>query len=562
MRQIYSRRFARNRRVKRTILLLGAGAFGLACSHPGPLTRTGGQVPRGTPDGVNVALARETQPTRAFDWAPWSKQSFERAKREHKWILIHGAAAWCHWCHVMEETTYRDPEIGRIVRQRFIAIKVDIDARPDIEERYGEWGWPATILLSPDAREVGKFRGYLPPDELREVLEQIASATLDDGDDRRGEEPGEASPPPEALGWIARRVTRDMDYYFDEREGGWGRMQKAPIGENAEFEARRAAHGNRAAEERMLKSLRKQRALIDPVWGGIYQYSAAATWNKPHFEKLMSFQASNLEAYARAYALTKRGEFVRDAESITGYLKRFMMSPAGTFYTNQDADVGAHDPKAEFVDGNVYYRKGEKQRLALGVPWIDRHVYAGENGKMIAALVTLSEATGRAPPFESAQKAADALIATHVEASGAVRRDEASSDPVRFLADAACLGRALVRLAEVGRQPRYREAALRIGEWLTTALLDERNGAFYAHTPDPDANGVFSERRHPFAHNVSTARFFSALFRLTGNDAWQLRARRILAAIATPAAIDERGRMVGEYLLALDEAGLYPWDER
>jgi uncharacterized protein YyaL (SSP411 family) len=544
--------------VKRLPLLFSLITLALGCSRSAEPAHTPGLVPSGTPDGVNVALARERLPPRAFPWATWSKQTFERAKREKKFILLHGAAAWCHWCHVMEETTYRDPEVGRILEERFIAIKVDIDSRPDIEERYGEWGWPATILFSPDAAEVGKFRGYLPPDEMREVLTEIESASLGADDDRRAEEPGASSAHPDALTWVALRVTRDMDYYYDAREGGWGMRQKAPIGENAEMEARRAAHGDMAAQKRLVFSLRKQRALMDPVWGGLYQYSAAQHWREPHFEKLMTFQAPNLEAYSRAYALTKQPDLLKDASAIVRYVDRFMTSPAGTFYTNQDADVGAHDEKARFIDGHIYYTKNEAGRLALGVPWIDKHVYARENGMLLSALVAYGQAGGERG-LERARKAASSLLQTHVLPNGEVKRDPEASSPVRFLADSACLGLGLARLAEATGDAQYSAAALRIAERLVADLSDESTGALFAHTKDPDASGVFSKRRHPFAQNVSAARLFSAVHRLTKDDAWQTRARRVLAAIATPAALDQRGRMIGEYLLALDEAGVYPW---
>ena len=113
----------------------------------------------------------------AVTWQGWSADLFARAKAEKRFILLDMEAVWCHWCHVMDETTYRDAEVGDELRQRFVAIRVDIDERPDIADRYGDWGWPATILLSPDAEELGKFRGYLPPEKLREILaETVASA--------------------------------------------------------------------------------------------------------------------------------------------------------------------------------------------------------------------------------------------------------------------------------------------------------------------------------------------------------------------------------------------------
>src|SRR5262245_61477982 len=129
-----------------------------------------------TPNNVDIAVARAGGAKQTFTWENWAPETFARAARERRYILVDGAAEWCHWCHVMDETTYRDAEIGSALRERFVAIRVDIDERPDIAERYGEWGWPATIILSPDAEELGKFRGYLPPERLREILSEMTSA--------------------------------------------------------------------------------------------------------------------------------------------------------------------------------------------------------------------------------------------------------------------------------------------------------------------------------------------------------------------------------------------------
>jgi uncharacterized protein YyaL (SSP411 family) len=186
-------------------------------------------------------------------------------------------------------------------------------------------------------------------------------------------------------------------------------------------------------------------------------------------------------------------------------------------------------------------------------------VYAYENGLLIAALVTAFEASGERVFLARAERAANRLLATHVEPSGAVRHDARSSSPVRFLADAAGLGRAYARLAEATGDARWQRAAERIATWMLDALADSESAAFFAHTVDPDASGVFARRRRPFDHNVLAARFASALARVNGDVALRERALRTLAAISTPAALDEQGRMLGAYLLALDEAGVRPW---
>lgn len=504
-----------------------------------------------TPPAVDIAKARAAAEPQLFTWALFSKETFARARAEHRFILLHGAAVWCHWCHVMEAITYRDPVVGRLLRDRFIAVRVDIDSRPDIAERYGNWGWPATILFSPDAQEVGKFRGYIPPAELAEALENVTTqhAAWAPG---RNAEPGAASAPVAALPWLLQRGAFDMDAFYDVTHGGWGMRQKAPLGANAEFELLRGAGGDAEARLRALFTLKQQAALIDPVWGGVYQYSVDGDWRAPHFEKLIPFQAANIEAYAQAFQSSHEPAFRADAEAIFRYVARFLTSPNGTFYVSQDADVGAHDDRARFVDGHKYYTSNERERLALGMPDIDRHVYAFENGLMIAALCRLYSATGNESALAAARKAADALLISHVEPRGTVLHDATSSDKVHFLADGAAFGRGLLRLYSVTHDAKYRAAAERIAKGLE-ALFDPALGAYFAHDADPDAAGVFATRRHPFEHNVQMARFLDALFETTDDAAYRARAQVVLASISTPAALDAQGRLLGEYLLALSE---------
>lgn len=184
------------------------------------------------PDSVNIAKAREQGRQQLFQWAAWSDETFALAKKEHRFILLDCAAEWCHWCHVMDATTYLDPDIGHTLSNRFVAIRVDIDARPDLAERYGAWGWPATVIFSPDAEELGKFRGYLAPDELKTALADIEHANPKNS----GYVASDPSAPVDALGWIGIRVTLDMDNWYDRQEGGWGHQQKAPTGANIGFE--------------------------------------------------------------------------------------------------------------------------------------------------------------------------------------------------------------------------------------------------------------------------------------------------------------------------------------
>ena len=105
-------------------------------------------------------------------WHEWGEEAFATAQQENKPILLDIGAVWCHWCHVMDRESYDSAEIAQIVNERFIAVKVDRDERPDVDSRYqvavsaisGQGGWPLTAFLTPDGQPF--FGGtYFPPND-------------------------------------------------------------------------------------------------------------------------------------------------------------------------------------------------------------------------------------------------------------------------------------------------------------------------------------------------------------------------------------------------------------
>src|SRR2546430_13534532 len=115
-----------------------------------------------------AALGAATPPKKvtAIAWQPWSDAAFEQARREKKFVMLDLEAVWCHWCHVMDETTYQDETVKRLMAERYIAVRVDQDSRPDLSNRYEDYGWPATIVFGPDGGEIVKRRGYLVPGQM------------------------------------------------------------------------------------------------------------------------------------------------------------------------------------------------------------------------------------------------------------------------------------------------------------------------------------------------------------------------------------------------------------
>ena len=125
--------------------------------------------------GLAVLAATAGARGQSIVWQPWSNQVWAQAKREHKLVLLDLEAVWCHWCHVMDATTYRDPEVAALIAKHYLAVKVDQDARPDLANRYQDFGWPATVIYAADGSEIIKKRGYISPVGMRRFLRTVAA---------------------------------------------------------------------------------------------------------------------------------------------------------------------------------------------------------------------------------------------------------------------------------------------------------------------------------------------------------------------------------------------------
>src|SRR6202022_1238300 len=195
-------------------------------------------------------------------------------------------------------------------------------------------------------------------------------------------------------------LTKNFDESWDDKLGGWGENQKYIDADSMDLAITRAEAGDAAASKRARQTLDAAIALIDPVWGGVFQYSEAGSWSKPHFEKIMSFQPQYLRQYSQAYALWKDQKYLAAARDIERYLASFLLNPDGAFYVSQDADLD-HD-----TDGHQYYALPDAGRRKLGMPRIDKNLYARENGWAISALVAYYNVSNDPKVLEIAERSA------------------------------------------------------------------------------------------------------------------------------------------------------------
>ena len=479
-------------------------------------------------------------------WQSWSNDVFQQAAREHKLVLLDLGAGWCHWCHVMDAITYADPQVISLIRQKYIAIRVDQDARPDLANRYEDYGWPATVVFKWDGSELAKRRGYLPPKPMASMLQ----AFIDDPTPGPsvGQEPTAVAPAGEAAFSQEQRTVMRTRFLaaYDNRQGGWGDNLKYLDWNSLEYCLTEGAAGDAAMKARARQTLSAGLKLIDPVWGGIDQYSTDGDWGHPHFEKIMPFQAENIRILAMAASLWQEPAWLAPAQKVQGYLQHFLLSPDGGFYTSQDADLnpGEH--------GGTYFALDDAARRKLGIPRIDRHIYARDNGLAIYGLAALYDANGDAAALMQARRAANWVIAHRALADGGFSHDQ-NDAAGPYLADTLQMGRAFLAL--------YKSTAER--PWLVHAqaaadFIDRKFRGPTGFSTAANSQSHFLPARPEVDENVTVARFANLLAHYTGQKADHSMAQHARRYLASPVVIKQQGYAVGGFLLADHELQTKP----
>jgi hypothetical protein len=497
--------------------------------------------------GLLASAAAPALAADAIAWQPWSDAAFAQARREHRFVLMDLEAVWCHWCHVMDETTYRDPKVIALMGARYVAVRVDQDSRPDLSNRYEDYGWPATIVFAPDGSEIVRRRGYLDPREMASMLQAI----IDDPS------PGpsvtaEASPkfpsgagPDDAL---ADTLRKRLLSGYDRVNGGWSGEHKFLDAENTEFCMRAAARGDADAATVARDMLRLQLQIFDPAWGGVYQYSAAGDWVHPHFEKIMAIQADNLRIYSMASVQWPDAGFASRAESIGRYLGGFLRGADGAFYTSQDADLVPGEHAGEF------FALDDRGRRALGIPRVDPHRYARENGWAIRALCALSDATGDPAPLGEAVQAAAWVIHNRALPGGGFRHDE-SDAAGPFLGDTLSMGSAFLALYESTGSQGWIPRAEACADFIQAHFA---RGAEPGYAASDTTAMSFPKPEPQFDESVALARFANLLGRATGRASDHALAESSLRWALAPEIVGRRGPYVGGLLLADEELRTEP----
>lgn len=307
------------------------------------------------------------------EWYAWGEEAFEKSKREDKPILVSIGYSACHWCHVMEHESFENEETARIMNERFINIKVDLEERPDVDQIYmtfvqmttGHGGYPLNVFLTPD--KIPFFGGtYFPPVRKYNMpsFSQILLSVAEAFENQRDEIMHSASEILEEIQRVGSTEISDEELNlaildsaynsfaksFDRANGGFGGAPKFPPPMSLEFLLK---FYKRTSTEEALKMVTKtcmemaSGGIYDQLGGGFHRYAVDSIWLVPHFEKMLYDNAQLARIYTHVYQTTKDGFYKRIAVETLEYVKREMTDANGGFYTAQDAD-------SEGVEGKFF----------------------------------------------------------------------------------------------------------------------------------------------------------------------------------------------------------------
>ncbi|MEO7976468.1 thioredoxin domain-containing protein [Flavobacterium sp.] len=319
------------------------------------------------------------------DWKAWNKETLDKAKAENKLIIISVGYSACHWCHVMEQESFENEEVAKLMNDNFISIKVDREERPDIDHIYmnavqlmtGKGGWPLNCIAMPDGRPI--FGGtYFTKEEWIKALTDLS--------DLYKENPKKASEYADKLvdgiqkSQLITVNTNEINFkksdvsdavklwqgQLDYKEGGLLGENKFPMPGSLSFLLRYCIQNNDKLIQKYVQTTLTKMAdggIYDHIGGGFSRYSVDPEWHIPHFEKMLYDNAQLVSLYSDAYLVTRNELYKKTVYETLSFIEKELMASNGAFYSSLDADSKNKEKKLE--EGVYYAWKKEELQAVL-----------------------------------------------------------------------------------------------------------------------------------------------------------------------------------------------------
>ncbi len=298
------------------------------------------------------------------NWHPWGEEAFAKAKLENKPIFLSIGYSTCYWCHVMEVESFEDPEVAAVINEHFVAIKVDREERPDIDEQYmvatqlltQHGGWPNSVWLTPEGKP-WMAGTYFPKKQFISVLDQLneiwntrradvdkQAESISEATKQIGEPASTANTQPQLTPELIQRATQQLLARFDSERGGFHGAPKFPPHSALRLLIQQYRDtSDKALLEPIAKTLDAMwlGGIHDHIGGGFHRYSTDTQWLLPHFEKMLYDNAQLMEVYADGFEITGQPRYSDAVADIYAWVEREMTSPQGAFYSALDSgEVG------------------------------------------------------------------------------------------------------------------------------------------------------------------------------------------------------------------------------
>ena len=465
-----------------------------------------------------------------INWLEWGKEAFEKAKKEDKPILLDLTAVWCHWCHVMDATSYSDEQCTKIINEDFVPVKVYIDKRPDIRERYNMGGFPSTVFLNPEGHIIAG-ETYVPPERFKLVLEAVKDSYKKRKDEIK-----------QRIGELSKKLQKEKDVSkakineditkeillsaednFDSFYGGFGLQPKFPSPEVLDL---LFIQYQKTKQKKYLDMALKTldgmyEGIYDKVDFGFFRYSVTQDWKMPHYEKMLDTNAGLLRNYAVAFGITKDERYKKITEETINYINKFLSNQKdGGFYGSQDADE-------EFYLAKPEERKKEKQ------PDVDNTIYADWNAMMVSSYIKAGEILNDKKITNFAIKTADFILdRCYNKNDGLSHYFDGKAHINGLLSDNIYFLNCLIDVYSITQDKKYLEKVREIAEFILQNFYDSKNHGFFDRMPKGEDFGTLKQRNKQFLENSFCAIVLLSLHFLTKEKKYKEIAEKTLLYFA------------------------------
>ncbi len=452
-------------------------------------------------------------------WHHWGQAAFQEAIQHDKPIFLLITSSWCHWCHLLDETTLSEGTIITILNRDYIPIRVDSDLRPDVNQRYNQNGWPSVVLLSTEG-EILWGGVYVPPKQMLYYLghirryysehrQEIAEQVRELQDRRFTQKLTQALPRTglrtllqeerAALVDLPMQAGAVLQDLFDDDYGGFTIHPhlKFPHADALELLVFLARQGHPEMLEMVIYSLEQmvEGGLWDKEEGGFFRYSATNDWSMPHTEKMLDENAALLRLVLLTAEVSQSQRWYDLTRQLVFYINTYLWQPGeGVFSGSQSAD-------------EEYYEPGYYSRASRQSPSTDKTVYTAWNARMISAYL-LGARILRQPALETmALRALDWLCQHMVYHDGSMYHYSLNGQNGLSgqLTDQVWMARALLDAYELREQRRYLDTAIALMHSVCQELLDEPTGLFYDYPENLQTEGRLAVREQPLVENALAA---------------------------------------------------------